>query len=304
LEWFKLSALIIKNVIKKYDAIKSVHDVSLEVEGGQIIALLGHNGAGKTTLMKMILGLTHLTSGSIEVLGSLPGSKNARQNTSYLPENVAFHSSLTGREQMHHFASLKAQTKKTADELLEKVGLTHAMNRRIGTYSKGMRQRVGLAQALLGKPKLALLDEPTSGLDPISRVEFYDIVKELADRGTAVLISSHALTELESRTNRIAILSMGKLVANDSLVNLRNNASLPNRIIVKTCVRENKKITASLKGKQIDKQTIELFCQQNDKVALLNKICTFGNSIKDVDIYPPDLEEIYRHYSLSKTGDL
>jgi Cu-processing system ATP-binding protein len=299
-----MSALIIKNISKQYGQVKSVDDVSLNIEAGQIIALLGHNGAGKTTLIKMILGLSKTSSGSIEIFGAKPGSKKARLSISYLPENVAFHGSLTGREQLHHFAKLKSESKKRADEILEKVGISHAMDRPIGTYSKGMRQRIGLAQALLGQPKLALLDEPTSGLDPISRHEFYNIVEELANTGTAVLISSHALTEMESKTDRIAILSQGKLVANDSLENLRKSANLPIRFNIKTKIKSAKKIAVELNGKQINGRSIEIFCKRGEKIKILQRISSFGDKIEDIDINPPSLEELYRHYSLSKTGDM
>jgi len=295
-----MNALIIEKASKQYNEVKSLDCVSLEIAQGKVLALLGHNGAGKTTLIKMILGLTPLSSGKIDVFGATPGSNTARSFTSYLPENVAFHASLTGREQMRHFAALKGESKKTADELLEKVGLTHAMNRRIGTYSKGMRQRIGLAQALLGRPKLALLDEPTSGLDPISRHEFYDIIKEMSENGTAVIISSHALTEVESRTDKIAILSQGKLVANDSLEILRKSANLPIRFDIKTKAKNNKKIASDLGGKSINGHAIELFCQQDKKIELLEQISSFGNKIDDIDINPPSLEELYRHYSAQK----
>ncbi len=292
-----MSALTITNVSKQYDQVKSLDCVSLEISAGSVLALLGHNGAGKTTLIKMILGLTPLTSGEIDVFGAIPGSNMARSFTSYLPENVAFHGSLTGREQMQHFASLKGESKKTANILLEKVGLNHAIDRRIGTYSKGMRQRIGLAQALLGRPKLALLDEPTSGLDPISRHEFYDIIKEMSENGTAVIISSHALTEVESRTDKIAILSQGKLVANDSLENLRTAAALPIRFDIKTKAKNNKKIAQDLGGKSINGHAIELFCNSDKKIQILGQISSFGAKIDDVDIIPPSLEELYRYYS-------
>jgi len=303
-----MSALVIKNVTKRYNEVKSVVDVSLNIEPGERIALLGHNGAGKTTLIKMILGLVKPTSGSIEVLGVAPGSKKARLLTSYLPENVAFHGSLTGREQMRHFAALKSQNTKKADELLEKVGLSHAMNRKIATYSKGMRQRIGLAQALLGKPKLALLDEPTSGLDPISRHEFYDIVKDLSNNGTAVIISSHALTEVETKTDRIAILSQGNLVANESLEVLRKSASLPILIKIKASDKKINEVANSFENKKLNSnrvngQTLELFCKQNQKIDILGQISAFGNAIKDIDITPPSLEELYRYYSTSKPKD-
>ncbi len=297
-----MTTLLIDNVKKNYGKLEAVRGVSLRIEAGERVALLGHNGAGKTTLMRMILGLTPVTSGTISVLGTTPGSRIARSSIGFLPENVAFHGALTGREQLRHFARLKSATRQSADDLLDRVGLTAAADRKIRTYSKGMRQRIALAQALLGRPKLALLDEPTSGLDPISRHEFYDIVDELAKSGTAVMLSSHALTELEARTDRIAIMSKGKLLADDTLASLRKIASLPIRVDVTTTEADADRIAAELGGTRINGRSISLTCHQDDKIAMLGQITAMGAIIKDVEVTPASLEELYRHYSVSTGG--
>ncbi|MCR9138275.1 MAG: ABC transporter ATP-binding protein [Alphaproteobacteria bacterium] len=299
-----MTALAISNVVKRYGATETVCGVSLEVEAGQRVALLGHNGAGKTTLMKMVLGLTPVSAGSIEVLGSQPGSRTARTATGFLPENAAFHGALTGREQLHHFARLKSVALSAADDMLTRVGLAAAADRRIRTYSKGMRQRVGLAQALLGRPQIALLDEPTSGLDPVSRHEFYDIVDELAQSGTTVLISSHALTELETRCDRIAILSAGQLVADGDLAGLRKAARLPVRFNVTATMEMADSVAAHLQGKRVNGHSVALTCQENEKIELLGRIAALGQAITDFDVEPPSLEELYRHYSAIDRGGL
>lgn len=293
-----MNVLEVTNVSKNYDSLKVVNNVSLSIGAGERIALLGHNGAGKTTLMRMILGLTPATSGQIKILGTLPGSRSARTAIGFLPENVAFHGALSGREQLHHFARLKKASTKTADNLLERVGLDHAADRRINTYSKGMRQRVGLAQALLGKPKLALLDEPTSGLDPVSRHEFYDIVDDLAANGTAVLLSSHALTELESRTERIAIMSKGNLIANDSLQNLRRKAQIPVRLNLTVDSKVVDRVAERIGGTRMNGRSISLTCLPDEKIATLGQITKFGAAIKDIDVDNASLEDLYRYYSL------
>ena len=295
-----MTVLGIENVSKSYGEVHSVQGVSLNLNEGERVALLGHNGAGKTTLMRMALGLTPLTSGRIQVLGMPPGSRKARTAIGFLPESVAFHGALTGREQLHHFARLKGVKRSVADDLLERVGLTHAMKRKIRTYSKGMRQRIGLAQALLGQPRLALLDEPTSGLDPISRHEFYDIVDDLAKGGSAVLLSSHALTELESRTDRIAIMSKGYLLADDSLSNLREAARLPIQVRVKATPETADSVAAQLGGTRINGASVSLEVQQESKVSLLGQITGLGDLVKDIDVTPASLEELYRHYSVPK----
>ncbi len=295
-----MTTLKILNSRKSYGALEVVSDVSFEVAAGERVALLGHNGAGKTTLIRMILGLTPLTSGMIKVMDHAPGSRVARCSIGYLPESVAFQGALSGREQLRHFARLKSLPIQKADDLLERVGLAHAADRKIRTYSKGMRQRVGLAQAILGKPKLALLDEPTSGLDPISRHEFYDIVQELSDGGTAVLLSSHALTELASRTDRIAIMSKGKLVANADLTTLRRQAAMPINVRITTTSKESDRVAGEMGGTRKNGQVVELTCLQNEKMATLARLTALGSIISDVEISPPSLEELYRKISSSE----
>ena len=294
-----MTTLLINNVCKNYGKLETVRGVSLKISAGERVALLGHNGAGKTTLMRMILGLTPVSSGSIKVLGTTPGSRAARNSVGFLPESVAFHGALTGREQLRHFARLKSTSQKAADDLLERVGLTDAADRKIRTYSKGMRQRVGLAQALLGQPKLALLDEPTSGLDPISRHEFYDIVDDLASGGTAVMLSSHALTELETRTDRIAIMSKGQLLADSSLSALRQSARLPISVHVTTTNDAADRVADELGGKRINGRSVMLTCSQADKVSVLGQISEFGDLVKDIDVTPASLEDLYRHFSVT-----
>ena len=295
-----MTSLVVENVFKQYGAIQTLRDVSLKIEAGERVALLGHNGAGKTTLIRMILGLTAITSGDISVLGARPGSRAARSSIGYLPESVAFHGALTGREQLRHFARLKSTPLRVADELMERVGLSAAADRKIRTYSKGMRQRIGLAQALLGQPRLAVLDEPTSGLDPVSRHEFYDIVEDLSRNGTAVLLSSHALTELETRTDRIAILSSGVLVADEALANLRERARLPIRVTVTATSEAVDSVVAQLGGTRLNGRSVELNCQQDQKLTLLGQITALGNVVIDVDVMPASLEQLYRHYSAAE----
>ena len=291
------SGLTIEAVSKSFDGFRALDEVSFSVAPGQKVALLGHNGAGKTTLMKLILGLIPADQGRIEVLGARPGSYAARAHTAYLPENVAFHSALTGREQMRLYLRLRRQPLTLAGELLERVGLSAAADRRIGTYSKGMRQKVGLAQALIGAPKLMVLDEPTSGLDPIARREFYAILDDLAANGTAILLSSHALTELEARTDRIVILSAGKVVADDTLIGLRAGAGLPTRIRVAAQAGAADEVAARLDGGRLNGVTVELICTPQDKLERLGEVAALGALVNDLDVVPPSLDDIYDHFS-------
>ena len=222
----------VTGVVKNYRAVRALRDVSFDLVPGRLSALVGHNGAGKTTLIKLMLGLIRPDRGSIRVLDEDPaaGEFSARRQLGYLPENVAFNAALTGRETLSFYARLKHIKPSKAWAFLDRVGLTDAADRRVGTYSKGMRQRLGLAQALLGRPRVLLLDEPTTGLDPALRQTFYEILNELRDDGATVLISSHALNELEDRAEHVLIMNRGLLVAQGTLAELRSISQLPIRV--------------------------------------------------------------------------
>ncbi|WP_269586039.1 ABC transporter ATP-binding protein [Roseibium sp. Sym1] len=289
--------LTVKDICKTFSGFRAVNEVSFELNPGERVALLGHNGAGKTTLFKIVLGFLKRDAGEVSVLGAEPGSRAARSGTAYLPESVAFPASLTGREVLTFYARLKGERPALAMPLLERVGLVEAAARRVGTYSKGMRQRLGLAQALIGHPRLVLLDEPTTGLDPISRQNVYELIGEIADQGTTVLLSSHALTELEARTDRILILSKGRLVADDVLSRLRARAGLPIRLKVWTRPEDLAQVSERLGGGRMNGRSVELDCSADDKIRALSAISALGNLVEDVDVHAPSLDEVYRHFS-------
>ncbi|MCT8327970.1 ABC transporter ATP-binding protein [Albidovulum sediminis] len=291
------STLTISGLTKRFEGVTALADVSLTVAPGERVALLGHNGAGKSTMMKIILGLIPATEGRVEVCGAAPGSPEARRQVAYLPENAAFHPALTGEEQLRHYLRLRGEDPAGASALLERVGLGGAARRRIGTYSKGMRQRVGLAQALIGHPRLLVLDEPTSGLDPVSRRDFYALLDALAAEGAAILLSSHALTEVEARTDRILILSGGRLVAEGSLTDLRRSAALPVAMHVTARNGHAVQIAAALPGAIAAGGLVHLTCAQSEKLDVLGRIAGLGDKVADLEVLPPSLEDIYSHYS-------
>ncbi|MFV0361371.1 ABC transporter ATP-binding protein [Tropicimonas sp.] len=294
--------LIVERLGKLRARVPVLSDVTLAVAAGQRVALLGHNGAGKSTLMKIALGLTPASSGSIRIAGAAPGSAAARRATAFLPEAVSFHPKLTGREQLAFFARLAGTGTAPVPALLERVGLARAADRRVGTYSKGMRQRLGLAQVLLGRPTLALLDEPTSGLDPASRQELYAIIDEMAAQGTAVLIASHALTEVEARTDRIAILRQGRLVADDTLRNLSRKAGLPTRLRIVAREGQAERLASETGGVRINGASVEIDCAPDAKMEALRRLAAMGEQIEDIEMTPPRLEDLYRHYSQEGTA--
>ncbi len=293
------STLKISRLTKRYESVEALRDVSLTLEPGMRMALLGHNGAGKSTMMKIILGLIPFDGGEVSVCGGIPGSGASRAQVAYLPENAAFHPALTGEEQIRHYLALRGESASRAGELLERVGLGHAARRRIGTYSKGMRQRVGLAQTLIGRPRLLVLDEPTSGLDPVSRRDFYALLDGLAAEGASILLSSHALTEVEARTDRILILARGRLVAEGTLPTLRQEAALPVTLLITPAEGRANALAAALPGATMTADgRLRLDCPQADKLAVLARIVTaLGTQIADLDVVPPSLEDIYTTFS-------
>ncbi|WP_114389562.1 ABC transporter ATP-binding protein [Notoacmeibacter marinus] len=289
-------------VSKRFQKVVALDDVSLAVAPGERVALLGHNGAGKTTLFRLVLGFIRPDAGALTIDDHAPGANAARIAVSYLPENVAFPKTLTGREIARFYARLKGAPKGDADRALERVGLADAVHRRVGGYSKGMRQRLGLAQALVGRPRLMLLDEPTSGLDPISRRDFYELLDEVATAGTAVLLSSHSLSELEARTDRVAILRSGRLVADAPLAQLQADAALPIRIRVRARPDHVEEVSARLGGDRINGQSVELLCPLPQKMDRLAAISALGPLVTDFDVAQPSLDDIYRHFSATGTG--
>ncbi|OYD83699.1 ABC transporter ATP-binding protein [Azospirillum brasilense] len=274
----------VEGVSKRYGDAFAVREVDLDLAAGECVAMVGHNGAGKSSLIKLMLGLTTPTAGSIRVLGGDPASAAAshiRRQVGFLPESVAFHPSMTGRETLDFYARLKRVPRDGNDALFERVGLEPAaVKRRVGTYSKGMRQRLALAQALLGGPKVLFLDEPTTGLDPALRQSFYEIVRDLRDAGTTVLLCSHALTELEGQADRVVVMNRGRKVADGSLATLRGLAQLPVRI----------RLTLP------SGEVVETACANDDKVATLRQIACEGPELADIEVVQPSLDEMYAHF--------
>ena len=232
-------AISIQNLTKVYpipfkrEKVQAVMDLSLEVEAGQVYGLLGPNGSGKSTTMKIVLGLVSPTSGKTEIFGRDSRQVESREDVGFLPENPYFYKYLTGQETLNFFGKLcglgGAKLKERSKELLHLVGLENAADRRIGGYSKGMLQRVGLAQALIQEPRLLVLDEPTAGVDPAGSREIRDLILDFKKRGITVLLCSHLLGQVQEICDRIGILHQGVLVREGrlgDLISIENQTEL------------------------------------------------------------------------------
>jgi len=223
-----LEAVVCQGLTKRYGDVAAVDNLDLTVEEGVIFGFLGPNGAGKTTTVKMLVGLSHPTGGKALVAGEEVGGNNVplRSKIGYLPEEPAFYTWMTGRDYLDFvgrtFGLSRGETKQRSQELLEMVDLKGAGGRRIGGYSRGMRQRLGIAQALMNRPSVLFLDEPSSALDPMGRVEILDILRRLKAQATTVFLSSHILSDVERVSDVVGIIDKGKLVVKSPVDELRN----------------------------------------------------------------------------------
>lgn len=308
-----MSIIELDEVSKRFAGVDAVKDLSFSIGQGEVIGLLGHNGAGKTTTMKMILGLEAATSGNVRVLGCDPQTsafQQAKYQIGFLPENVAFYGQLTGREVLAYFAKLKKVEKSRVLELLEQVGLAYACDRKVKTYSKGMKQRLGLAQALLQEPGVLLLDEPTVGLDPIATQDFYALIDELRQKGTTVMLCSHVLPGIEKHIDRVLILSGGELQAQGTIAELRQKAGLPSLIRLnglgsQETVRDGllarlPALTMQPEVRLVNCSELEILVSAEDKPSVLTHLMVVcqgsSQTFQDIEIQSPSLEQLYRHF--------
>jgi ABC-2 type transport system ATP-binding protein len=232
-------AISIRNLTKvfpipfKRERVVALKNLTLDVQPGQVYGLLGPNGSGKSTTMKIVLGLVAPTTGTTEIFGRDSSLVESREEVGFLPENPYFFKFLTGGETLHFYGKICGlrgrALKDRAGELLKLVGLEHARDRRLGGYSKGMLQRIGLAQALVQEPRLLVLDEPTAGVDPAGSREIRDLILDFKSRGITILLCSHLLSQVQEICDRIGILHRGELVREgklEELISIQNQTEL------------------------------------------------------------------------------
>jgi ABC-2 type transport system ATP-binding protein len=224
-------AIKTRGLTKRYGDFTAVDKLDLQVKPGEVFGLLGPNGAGKTTTILMLLGLSEPTSGSVRVLDMDP-TRNpiaVKRRVGYLPDAVGFYGGMTGRQNLHYTARLNGVARKAADshidELLERVGLTNAANSKVETYSRGMKQRLGLADVMVKRPSIVILDEPTTAIDPAGVEDVLALIRELAHNGAAVLLASHLLHQVQQVCDEVGIFVAGKLIASGAMDKLSSQLS-------------------------------------------------------------------------------
>lgn len=313
--------ITVKNVCKKYGSFVAVDNISFEIDDGEIIGLLGPNGAGKSTTMNMLTGFIEPTSGEILINGVniSKKSKKAKSNIGYMPENVPLYKDLTVKEFINYMAELKyvkeKDKKNMVSDIMAKTNLTDVQNKLIKNLSRGYKQRVSMAGALVGSPKILILDEPTVGLDPKQITEIRNLIKSLAKDHT-IIISSHILSEISQMCKKVIILNKGKLIAIDTPENLENKVSKNNVILVtvedsenkiKNVVKEIPEITEIKLIKKNDDNTIQysLTAKENSDIRkiIFEKFAKEGITIFELKKSETTLEDAFIDLIKDKGGN-
>lgn len=289
-----------EHLVKTYGGLRAVDDLSIAVKPGEIYGFLGPNGAGKSTTIRMLMGLAKPTNGTVRVRGldPLADPVAAHGNLGFLPETLSFYRTLTGRQTLRFFAELKGERRETADELLGYVGLGDAAGKRVGEYSRGMTQRLGLAQALMGEPDVLILDEPTGGLDPLAHRQVKDILRERNQRGVTILFSSHVLTEVQELAHRVAIVRKGKLVAEDTVAALRSRVDLKGAIVL-TLTNPSPSIAVAVQGVPgVESATLQgnqlvVVCPSELRFDVARRVEEAGGGVANMETRDPSLEDVF-----------
>ena len=302
--------ILTRRLTKKYGDTTVVNALDLRLSAGEVFGLLGPNGAGKTTTILMLLGLVEPTSGDVEVLGLDPARNplEVKSHVGYLPDAVGFYDGLTGRENLRFTAQLNRIERSEAESRitawLSEVGLTEAADNPAGTYSRGMKQRLGIADALVKEPSILILDEPTTSIDPEGVAEMLGLIRSLADEhGVTVLLSSHLLHQVQAVCDRVAIFVRGTVVAQGAPHQLATESKGPEEVEVHVGADEaqlrsalaNQKFLRSLQPGRIPR-SYHVVVERGNTNRLVSAIVEAGLPITSVRRVSEDLDEVYRRY--------
>lgn len=298
-----------QELTKYYGNFVAVDRLNLVVEPGEIFGLLGPNGSGKTTIILMLLGLTEPTSGTVRVMGLDPARQplSVKSRVGYIPDQVGFYDDLTARENLIYIAKLngipRSEAYRRIDEALERMGLTEVMDRPVGTYSRGMRQRLGVAEVLIKRPALIILDEPTLGLDPEAAREFLDIIRNLKAQGITVLVASHLLHQVQAVCDRVGLFRRGRMVLEGTVEELARRvlgggyrvhveATGPQAAILEALRRLPDAQKAETTGPE--RYTVE--GRRDLRGDAARAVVEAGGSLRALQLEEPSLDDIYARY--------
>jgi ABC-2 type transport system ATP-binding protein len=305
----KQAVIETKELVKTYGKFIAVDKLNLRVDEGEVFGFLGPNGAGKTTTLLMLLGLTEPTSGMAQICGfdSIREPVKVKRITGYLPEKVGFYDDLTASENLDYTASLNGLSRETAakkiDELLNMVGLSEVAKHKVGTFSHGMKQRLGIADVMIKNPKVALFDEPTSGIDPEGIEQVLSLIKNMAKQKVTVVLSSHQLHQVQRICTRVGILSKGRLVAEGSVDELGREKIGGGKLRIEVQVVEpTSKLVKSIKNvKGVTKvessgDLLLISCDKDLRRQIAKVATDCGSLIVQMKIEEYGLEDIYMKY--------
>ena len=301
-----------RGLLKLYGAQRAVDAIDLDIRRGEIFGLLGPNGAGKTTTILMMLGLTEISGGSVEVLGFDPVRQplEVKRRVGYLPDAVGFYDHLTARENLIYTARLlaipRSQIGRRIMEAMESVQLADVVDKRVATYSRGMRQRLGIAEIVMKKAEIAILDEPTSGLDPHATFELLEMIRGLKRMGVAVLLSSHLLDRVQSVCDRVALFNKGRIALMGTVVELANQVlGAGHPILVEASGIDIAGGAARHRGRA-DRQAgrpsgkgggaWRVVADRDVRAAVAQRIVSAGGALTRLADLQPSLEEVYTRY--------
>ncbi len=286
-----------RNLTKKFRDVLAVDRLNMRVKRGEIYGFLGPNGAGKTTTMKMLLGLVHPTAGEvyIERVRMTSDQVEVKKRIGYLPENVSFYSNLTPVQTLNFFCDLKGVSRDIVPHLLREVGLEKVAERKVGTFSKGMVQLLGLAQAMIGEPTIYILDEPSSGLDPRWVKVVRERIRELNRRGATILFSSHILFEVQALCHRVGVINRGRLVAEDSIENLNRRLKIRPKLWVKVRGEVPSWISniEGVEGVEVEGDEVIITSEAERRLEIIEEMRGRGVKIADFKTLEPSLEEAF-----------
>lgn len=297
-----------QGLTKRYGDFVAVDNLSLTIKEGEVFGLLGPNGAGKTTTILMLLGLTEPTEGKVRVLGLDPSRQplSVKSHVGYMPDEVGFYDELTARENLSYIAKLNAiprnEISHRIDEALGRVQLSDVADKRVGAFSRGMRQRLGLADVLIKKPQLIIMDEPTQGLDPELARQFLDLIRTLKEERITIMLSSHLLHQVQAICDRVGLFSQGRLVLQGTVPELaRKVLGGAYRIQIEANGPE-KKMQDALEGlskvkvRRVDGNRYEVEAQNDVRADAANAIIRAGGRLQGLNVEHQSLDDIYERY--------